>query len=84
MRLGFRIPRKSLQIYSAIGLNNVSLVGSARLSRQLDLSIYLSLFSKLEYSNFILSHLRENLLALYQLPEHPETVEGCLNKSAHM
>lgn len=76
MRLGFRIPRKSLQIYSAIGLNNVSLVGSARLSRQLDLSIYLSLLSKLEYSNFILSHLRENLLALYQLPEHPETVEG--------
>lgn len=76
MRLGFRIPRKPLQIYSAIGLNNVSLVGSARLSRQLDLSISLSLFSKLEYSNFILSHLRENLLALYQLPEHPETVEG--------
>lgn len=76
MRLGFRIPRKPLQIYFAIGLNNVPLVGSARLSRQLDLSISLSLFSKLEYSNFILSHLRENLFALYQLPEHPEPAEG--------
>lgn len=76
MRLGFKIPRKPSQIYSALGLNDVPLVGSAKLFRQLYLSISLSLFFKLEYSNFILSHLREDLLALYQLPEHPETAEG--------
>ena len=62
MRLGFKIPRKPSQIYSALGLNDVPLVGSAKLFRQLYLGISLSLFSKLEYSNFIRSHLRENYL----------------------
>lgn len=45
-------------------LDNVLLVGSARCTRQLYLSNPLFLLSKLEYSNFLLSHLKENLLAL--------------------